>query len=84
MLATPFKNVGIHHFESLPILPNCIFPISAVLILRAADFIFFIEGNAVMKRHSASHDFGCNMSDHPDRQEIDVVQKLSTVPESVM
>ena len=39
-LAILSKNVGIHHFESLPILPNCISPISAVLILRMADFIF--------------------------------------------
>ena len=39
-LAIPSKNVGIHHFKFLPILPNCISPISAVLILRAADFIF--------------------------------------------
>jgi hypothetical protein len=55
MLATPFKNVGIQHFENHPFLPNCISPISAVLIWGAADFIFFIEGNAVMKRQSASH-----------------------------
>ena len=40
MLATPFKNVGIRLFETLSILPNCISPISAVLILRMADFIF--------------------------------------------
>jgi hypothetical protein len=67
MLAMPFKNDGIRHFEALPFLPNCIFPISAVLILRMADFIFFIEGNAVMKRLSASHDASHNMKDHLDR-----------------
>ena len=39
-LAIPSKNVGIHHFETLPIMPNCISPISAVLILRMADFFF--------------------------------------------
>ena len=42
-LAILSKNVGIHHFESLRILPNCISPISAVLILRAADFFFHVR-----------------------------------------
>ena len=66
-LAIPFQNVGIHHFETLPILPNCILSVSAILILRMADFIFFMEGNAVMKRLSASHDASHNMKDHLDR-----------------
>ena len=84
MLAMPFKNDGIRHFKALPFLPNCIFPISAVLILRAADFIFFINGIASMKRLSVSHDFGHNTNNHLDRQELNVMQRLSSVPESVM
>ena len=83
MLAMPFKNDSIRHFEALPFLPNCISPISAVLILRGADF-FFINGIASMKRLNVSHDFGHNTNNHLDRQELNVMQRLSSVPESVM
>ena len=84
MLTMLSKNVGVHHFEALPILPDCISPISAVLILRMADFIFFMNGVTAMKRLHASHGFDCNMSAFLDCQKMNVIQRLSNVPESVM
>jgi hypothetical protein len=39
-LAILSKNVSIHHLGTLPFLPNCILSVSAVLVLRTADFIF--------------------------------------------
>ena len=46
--------------------------------------LFFINGIASMKRLSVSHDFGHNTNNHLDRQEQNVIQRLSSVPESVM
>ena len=45
---------------------------------------FFMEGVASKKRLSVSHGFGCNMSNHRDSQEMNVIQGLSSSPECVM